>query len=378
MAKHLVLAGGGHAHLTILKELADFTARGHRVTLVSPEPFHSYSGMGPGLLGGSYRPEEVRFDVRAMTERAGGVYVAGEVERVDAAARRLILRDGAEIPYDVASFNLGSRVPLERLGGAGPGIVPVKPISGLATARAAILATATATATSTVQPLRLLVVGGGPAGVEIAGNLCRLVEEHSISAEISLVAGSRLLGAFPPKLRTKAFDSLSQRQVTLCEGSRVVAVNHHRAVLDDGRFLPYDFAFVATGVVPPALFRQSLLPVGPDGGLRVNARLQCDAHPELFGGGDCIHFAPRPLDKVGVHAVRQNPILCHNLLAALENKTLQSYTPQRDYLLIFNLGDGRGLLHRNGLVVDGRPAFRLKDWIDRRFMRRFQVSGEQG
>ncbi|OGR30380.1 MAG: hypothetical protein A2005_02900 [Desulfuromonadales bacterium GWC2_61_20] len=373
MKKHLVLAGGGHAHLTILKELAAFTGRGHRVTLISPEPFHFYSGMGPGLLGGSYRPEEVRFDVRAMVERAGGVFIAGEVERVDAAARRLILHSGAEISYDVASFNIGSRVPLERLGGAGPGVVPVKPIARLAEARAAILARAT----SASEPLRLVVVGGGPAGIEIAGNLCRLVEEHKVSAAISLVAGSRLLGGFPPRLRRKAFASLARRQVTLCEGSRVVAVNHNRAVLDDGRFLVYDFAFVATGVVPPELFRQSQLPVGPDGALLVNARLQCTAHPELFGGGDCIHFAPRPLDKVGVHAVRQNPILLHNLLAALENSTLRGYAPQRDYLLIFNLGDGRGLLRRNGLVVDGRPAMRLKDWIDRRFMRRFQVCGEQ-
>jgi NADH dehydrogenase FAD-containing subunit len=372
MAKHLVLAGGGHAHLTMLKELATVTARGHRVTLVSPEPFHSYSGMGPGLLGGSYRPEEVRFDIRAMTERAGGVYIAGDVERVDAASRRLLLHSGAEIPYDVASFNLGSRVPLERLGGTGPGVVPVKPIAGLAAAREQILATAT----SADQPLRLLVVGGGPAGVEIAGNLCRLVEEHHLNAELTLVAGSRLLGGFPPRLRTKAFDSLSLRQVTLCEGCRVVAVNHNRAVLDDGRFLAYDFAFVATGIVPPSVFRQSQLPVGPDGGLLVNAQLQSVGHPELFGGGDCIHFAPHPLDKVGVHAVRQNPILLHNLLAALENKTLQSYAPQRDYLLIFNLGDGRGLLRRNGFIIAGRPAFRLKDWIDRRFMRRFQVSGE--
>lgn len=372
MSKHLVLAGGGHAHLTVLKELATFTGRGHRVTLVSPEPFHSYSGMGPGLLGGSYRPEEVRFDVRAMVERAGGVYIAGEVERVDAAARRLILHSGAELPYDVASFNIGSRVPLERLGGAGPGVVPVKPISGLAAARAAIIASAT----SATKPLRLLVVGGGPAGVEIAGNLCRLAEEHCLNTAISIVAGSRLLGGFPPRLRTKAFDSLAQRQVTLFEGSRVVAVNHNRTILDDGRFLTYDFAFVATGVVPPEVFRQSHLPVGPDGGLLVNAQLQSVAHPELFGGGDCIHFAPHPLDKVGVHAVRQNPILLHNLLAALEGGPLQSYTPQHNYLLIFNLGDGRGLLRRNGFIIDGRPAFRLKDWIDRRFMRRFQVSGE--
>lgn len=49
MSKHLVLVGGGHAHMTVMLNLADYISRGHRVTLVSPSPYHYYSGMGPGL-----------------------------------------------------------------------------------------------------------------------------------------------------------------------------------------------------------------------------------------------------------------------------------------------------------------------------------------
>jgi NADH dehydrogenase FAD-containing subunit len=74
--------------------------------------------------------------------------------------------------------------------------------------------------------------------------------------------------------------------------------------------------------------------------------------------------------------VRQNPVLLHNLLAALEGRELKVFEPQADYLLIFNLGDGRGIFHRRGWVWDGRPAFWLKDRIDRRFMRKFQLAGE--
>jgi NADH dehydrogenase FAD-containing subunit len=100
------------------------------------------------------------------------------------------------------------------------------------------------------------------------------------------------------------------------------------------------------------------------------------AHPEIFGGGDCIYFQPRPLDKVGVYAVRQNPILLDNLLAALEGRTLKPFIPQESYLLIFNLGDGRGIFWKKKFVFDGRLAFLLKDYIDRSFMRKFQISGE--
>ena len=52
MGRHLVLVGGGHAHLNVLLNLADYVPRGHRVTLIGSVPYHDYSGMGPGLLSG--------------------------------------------------------------------------------------------------------------------------------------------------------------------------------------------------------------------------------------------------------------------------------------------------------------------------------------
>jgi NADH dehydrogenase FAD-containing subunit len=77
-----------------------------------------------------------------------------------------------------------------------------------------------------------------------------------------------------------------------------------------------------------------------------------------------------------VYAVRQNPILYHNILASLEGGELMTFRPQKNYLLIFNLGDGKGVLWKNRFVWDGRLAFILKDYIDRKFMKKFQVSGE--
>ena len=123
-------------------------------------------------------------------------------------------------------------------------------------------------------------------------------------------------------------------------------------------------------------WKQSALPTGSDGGLLVNAYLQSVAYPNMFGGGDCISFEPRPLDKVGVYAVRQNPVLYANLLAALEDKDLMAFEPQDTYLLIYNLGNDTGIFYRGNRVWKGRLIFRLKDTIDRKFMRKFQISGE--
>ena len=128
--------------------------------------------------------------------------------------------------------------------------------------------------------------------------------------------------------------------------------------------------------VPKHFKENSGLATGIDGGLLVNEDLHAVDHPDIFGGGDCISFQPRSLDKVGVYAVRQNPILYHNLLAALEDRALKPFQPQSDYLLIFNLGDGTGIFRRKSWVWNGRLAFMLKNHIDRKFMRKFQISNE--
>jgi NADH dehydrogenase FAD-containing subunit len=129
---------------------------------------------------------------------------------------------------------------------------------------------------------------------------------------------------------------------------------------------------MAVGVKPSSLFRDSGIPTGADGGLLVNRFLQSMAHPEIFGGGDCICFAPRPLAKVGVYAVRQNPVLLQNLRSALGGGDLLAFTPQKSYLLAFNMGDGTAIVRWQGVVFDGRPGFALKDYLDRRFMKMFQ------
>jgi len=371
MGKHLVLIGAGHAHLTCLKSLRDFTAKGHAVTVIGPDTHHYYSGMGPGMLGQTYRPQEIRFNSQRLAEAGGARFVRGMVSQVRPGEQKLVLASGEEIAYDVVSFNIGSGIPKEKVTiHQDTGVFTVKPIEQLLKAQKAILEKLGE------KTLELVVVGGGPAGVEISGNLWRLVTHNNGRVNLTLVAGRRLMSDFPEKVRTLVLRSYQKRGLRVIEGSHLTDIQAGQAILTDGRELPFDLLFLALGVQPPRLFLDSGLPTGPDGGLLVNEFLQSVAHPEIFGGGDCIYFQPRPLDKVGVYAVRQNPILLDNLLAALEGRSLKPFIPQESYLLIFNLGDGRGIFWKKNFVFDGRPAFILKDYIDRSFMRKFQISGE--
>jgi NADH dehydrogenase FAD-containing subunit len=136
MGNHLVFVGGGHAHLTALVQLREYLKAGHKVTLISPSPYHYYSGMGPGMLSGIYRPQEVRFHVTKLAQDRGAGFISDVVMAVDPYKHILPLKSGKDIIYDVVSFNTGSEVAAgEYLMTPFENIFPVKPIINLLRAR---------------------------------------------------------------------------------------------------------------------------------------------------------------------------------------------------------------------------------------------------
>ena len=372
MGKQLVVVGAGHAHLTILKNLQEFKSAGHDVTVVSASSLHYYSGMGPGMLSGIYRPQDIRFNVAKMSRDRGAEFIEDKVVRIRPQEKEIDLQSGRTLAYDVMSVNTGSFVPVEAVGVAGDRVIPVKPIENLLDARRKIIAALKK------KELKITIVGGGPTGVEVAGNLWRLVRDESGQCRIALVAGSRLLDQFKAGVRGRVLNSLLQRDVRVIEDVRVSGIKDKDVMLSDGSVVASDIILMAIGVKPSPLFEDRGMPVGQDGGMLVNQYLQSVAFPDIFGGGDCISFEPQPLAKVGVYAVRQNPILFNNLLCFLKGTALAQFTPQKAVLLAFNLGDGTAVVQWHSLVWGGRLGFALKNYIDKAFMKKFQISGELG
>lgn len=367
MGKHLVLVGGGHAHMVSLANLHKFVKKGHRVSVIGPSPYHYYSGMGPGMLGKIYTPDEIRFATQHVVEKQGGNFILGKVHRIDPDQKMLHLESGETVVYDVLSFNAGSYVPNEIVTENGKDIFSVKPIEKLMQAQARILQLASQ------QKIAVGIVGGGPAAAEIAGNVWRLSNDYGKNMpQIKIFSGEAFMSRFSQKIRKKAHNSLTKRGIEIMEQDFVAEIKTGQITMESGQQHGLDLIFLASGVKPSPIFRESGLATGPDGGLRVNSFLQSTEYPELFGGGDCIYFKDQPLDKVGVYAVRQNPILYHNLMAALEETELQPFDPGGEYLLIFNMGDDTGILQKKWLTLDGRLAFIIKDYIDRKFMKKFQ------
>jgi NADH dehydrogenase FAD-containing subunit len=374
MRKHLILVGGGHAHMMTLERIHEFIDKGFKVTVIAPSDHHYYSGMGPGMLGTSYTPDDIRFATRKVVASQGGIFVRDRVVRIDPDLKQVSTLSGNSFTYDVISFNAGSYVPMVAAtgekGDIPDNIYPVKPIEKLYEASdrlAALFKEKKAVVT---------VVGGGPSAAEVAGNVRQLAKKTKANDPmIRVIAGKKFMSRFAPRVRNRVKKNLVSRGIEILEGVYAEKVGQKRIVISTGDALPTDFTFMALGVTPSTIFEASGLPTGPDRGLLVNAYLQCPGHPEIFGGGDCIHFYPQPLDKVGVYAVRENPVLCHNLMASLEGKAdkLEGFYPGPDYLLIFNLGGGKGVLKKHNIIFSGRLAFRIKDYIDRRFIKRFQA-----
>ena len=368
MHKKLVLIGGGHAHMVTLANLGTIVTKGHHVTVIGPSDHHYYSGMGPGMLSGTYRPEEIRFATRHVVEKMGGTFVKGKVVRIDPQEKMVILENGESIPYDVLSCNAGSHVPRPGVDGDLTDVFTVKPIERLMEAKSRLI-----DHFARHRP-RIVIVGGGPSAAEVAGNVWQLgTDTGKLMPEITICAGKAFMARFTPTVRRRIAGTLQRRKIIIREGIYVRSVSSSGVILENDETLSADFIFLALGVKPSSIFAESGIATGPDGGLQVNRFLQSTQYPDIFGGGDCIYFQDQPLDKVGVYAVRENPVLYHNMVAQLEGRELMPFDPGGDYLLIFNLGGGIGVLKKRWLEFGGRPAFIIKDYIDRRFMKKFQA-----
>ena len=337
--------------------------------MVAPDGFW-YSGLATGVLGGRYPPELDQIDVGDLASK-GGRFIRDRAVRIDPSARTVHLAAGPPLTYDALSINVGSEVALARIPGAADHGYPVKPIRNLWKLRQEV-ETRLASA-SVANPLRIIVLGGGPSACEVSANLLRLSLPKRRAASLTLLTtGGRLLeqlprGAADPVARLLHDGGV--RVVPRCPAARIDA---DRVTTAAGECFPYDVLVHALGLVPPPLVRETGLPTDEEGSLIVDECLKSPADARVFGGGDCVAFRGRALPKVGVYAVREAPVIFFNLLATLEGRPLRRFRPQRRFLLILNLGDGTGLATWGPLYWRGRLAFLLKDRIDRAFLRKYR------
>lgn len=385
--QRLVLVGGGHAHLEVLRRAARRRFAGAELVLVSPFPEHHYSGMVPGYLQGTYAAHDLAFDLKSICRAAGARFVEGWARRVDADGRWVQLDGDAGtelLPCDLVSVDVGADArALDLVPGARDHALTVRPMTRAVALRTRLDALATSDtrgpdgrARPSVAP-SVAVVGGGAGGVEVALAARRVLDAAGhAGAPVTLVdRAPEVLADYAPPVRRRIASLLARRAVQVRAGRAAAAVAANAVTLDDGERVPAALTVWLTGAAPTALTAGSPLPADDAGFWLVDRTLRSVGGGAVWGAGDCVSLHGRAwVPKAGVYAVRQGPVLAHNLRAAIEGGTPRSYHPQRQFLALLNTADGRAMLRWHALTVHSRWAWRLKDGIDRRFMRRYRIT----
>ena len=373
--RDIVLVGGGHSHVGVLRSFAMRPMPGVRLTLICRDTHTPYSGMLPGYIAGHYGYDDVHIDLCRLAEFAGARLYRDEAIGIDRVNARVLCKNRPSVPYDRLSINIGSSPQMAQVPGAAEHVLPVKPIFAFNQRWLALLDRVR----TQVGRTRIAVVGGGAGGVELL-----LAMQHRLRQEL------RQLGRDPDALEFSLFEHdasilpthnasvrrsftqvLQGRGVTVYCKSEVTQVSEGGLRTADGTQRQADEIIWVTRAGGAPWLRQTGLALDADGFIQVNDALQSLSDPNIFAAGDIASMLNHPLQRAGVFAVRQGKPLTENLRRAVQGKPLLAYRPQRRWLALISTGDRYAVASRGPLHAQGAWIWQWKNWIDRHFMRRF-------
>ena len=361
----IVLVDGGHSHVAVWRAFGMTPEPGVRLTLVARDAFTPYSGMMPGYIAGHYAHDQCYVDLGPLCQFAGARLIHAPATGLDPESRRLSVKGRPPLRYDVLSIDIGSSTDIDDIPGALEHGLPIKPLDRF-------LARLDAFEANLSAGSPIVVAGGGAGGAELALALAHRLRH--LSPQVTLVTNTpTLLPTHAPAVRSSMQKLLSRQGVTVASGSGIAAVERPGVVLANDARMESAMTVLATGSAAAPWLAQTGLAVDQDGFIQVGDTLASVSHPNVFAVGDIAAYTPRPLPKAGVYAVRQGPILAKNLRRFTKRQPLQPYRPQRRFLSLLSGGGRFAVASYGGFAASGGWVWRWKDWIDLRWMQRYQV-----
>jgi selenide,water dikinase len=364
---HLVLLGGGHAQISVLKSLGMRPIDGLRITLISRDRLTPYSGMLPGYIEGRYTKTESMIDLVRLAHFAGARFIHDALTGIDPDRKRLILGYHPPIHYDWLSVNIGSTPRLDHIHGANIHALPIKPVPEL-------IEHLDAVTTGKAPCSHINIIGGGVAGVEVAFALhhrLNMMAQQQVNITV-IHSGQRLVEHMNISASRLINKTMQAYGITAITGRKAISVTDQQIILDDASSLATDLTLITTGATPPSWLSDTGISTCPAGFIAVNRHCQSISYPDIFAAGDIATLIDDTRPKSGVFAVRAGAILTTNIRHSLTRKPLRKWYPQRHYLALIGIGGGSAMAIRGQLAFKARPVlWRLKEWIDRRFISRF-------
>lgn len=365
----LLLLGAGHAHVHVLSELAKTPLVGVQVVLVAPYPRQMYSGMVPGMVAGHYSVDDCVIPLPELVRRAGVRWLQASVSALQADARMARLDNGVELPFDWVSINTGPVQDRETLEQAMPGArthaLFLRPIEGFAALWPRLVAM------GEERALRMAVVGGGAAGVEMALAL----RQRLPHCAVTLLCGAHPPGPeYSPAAQARIVKALKKRHITVLQ-ENATGFHDGEVLLGCGARLACDVPLIAVGAQAPGWLQASALALDEQGFVQVNAFQQSSSHPHVFAVGDVSTRTDRALARSGVYAVRSGPALMRNLAASVRHEPLHAHQPPSQTLNLLSCGDKTAIASWGRWSAQGRWVWWWKNHIDRRFLARYRAAG---
>ncbi|HYM48287.1 MAG TPA: FAD-dependent oxidoreductase [Burkholderiaceae bacterium] len=387
--KRLLLAGGGQAHVFVLRALARERPANVEVILVTPSDQLIYTGMLPGWIAGHYRLPELTIPLAPLLQAANTRLVLARIAAVDVARRTAHTDRGEAIDFDLLSIATGPTPNFGAIAGAHEYALPLRPLDAFVAGWQRIHAHALAAHEPSARPpegglapawrdgaqrqgctntpLQLTIIGAGAGGIEIA-----LAAKHRLPAvHVRLVTGdTAILPGHNVHARSLAHAALRRYGVQLV-AAVAERVESHTIVLDSGESLASDHTLLMTGAAAEPWLRQTGLATDDDGFVAINEYLQSRSHDFVFAAGDAATMMHSVRPKSGVYAVRAGAPLAVNLLAALSGTPLKPYRPQRRALYLLSTGARHAIASWGSFAFEGDWVWRWKDRIDRGYIAKF-------
>jgi selenide,water dikinase len=375
IVKDLVLIGGGHSHVIVLKKFAMNPLPGVRITVIARDAHTPYSGMLPGYVAGHYEFDETHIDLRPLCRFAGARLYHDEAIMLDLEAKQVICKGRPAVPYDVLSVNIGSTPSFNGISGAEEFTTPVKPINNFVDRWQHLVERVL----NSPGPHQIGVVGAGAGGTELLlavqyrlGNLLAERGHEKDSLQFHLFSKSEtILPTFSIGVRRRFEKLLTARGVEVHTGVEMAKITAGTITVAGSKTIDLDEILWVTAAGAPAWLHKSGLEVDEAGFIQVRDTLQSVSHEDVFAAGDIAAVVNHPRPKAGVFAVRQGPPLTENLRRVLVGRPARPFSPQRSFLVLISTGDKHAVAAKWGMSAQGQWVWKWKNWIDQRFMRKF-------
>ena len=373
----VIVVGGGFGGLNAALRLRRLPVD---VTLVDRRNFHLFQPLTYQVATGALSPGDVAYPLRALFKRRSNVRVLlGDVTGVDLEARAVELAGGDRLAYDTLIVAAGSSYAYFGHDEWAAHALEVKTLESATAVRSRLLLAFERAEREPPGPardalLRFVVVGAGPTGVEMAGQIGELARDtlrrdfHTIDPRrarvLLLDAGDRLLATFPPSLSRRAQRSLERLGVTVRLGSMVVGVDGDGVTLADGERVPSRTVVWAAGVqasgLATAIGEAAGAPVDRAGRVTVNDDLTLPGHPEVLLVGDAVRLAGTPLLGVAPEAIQEGRHAARVVGARLRGDPAPVFR-YHDKGNVATIGRNRAVADLGFVRISGYPAWLL--WV---------------